>query len=316
VRCGHSSVASANMDTRFREYIGTEQQQCRCTQRWTPKTRSRWDYLPPHPASRAAISAAPVITDRSPPSSSSAAVCASLSLLVPSQMASLLGATAQPDASTISIIGNSVFINPSPGLHFSAFAIFFRHPKSEVGMTAKYKSVHPDTLRKLIRYDADTGKLYWLARHMDMFKSRRSMNIWNSRYAEKEAFTANSYGYRQGTLLGFHVLAHHVVWALNTGAWADLEIDHIDGDRSNNSIDNLREVTRHENTKNLKLFKTNKTGCAGVRKKHDMVKWTAEIHHNGKNHYLGSFNTFEDAVTARRKAERDFGFHENHNTSR
>jgi len=90
------------------------------------------------------------------------------------------------------------------------------------------------------------------------------------------------------------------------GRWPTVEIDHIDGDRGNNHPDNLREATRQVNARNCALGKDNTSGAKGVF--WSCGKWRATILKKS----IGRFDTFDEAVVARKAAERLHGFHPNH----
>jgi hypothetical protein len=109
-------------------------------------------------------------------------------------------------------------------------------------------------------------------------------------------------------------LAHRVVWALVHGAWPQKQIDHIDHDRTNNRVENLRIVGHQENHRNTTLRKNNASGFMGVSWYKAGEKWTAYIMIDRVKKHLGCFDALEDAVAARRAAEARFGFHENHGT--
>lgn len=176
----------------------------------------------------------------------------------------------------------------------------------------------PELLRKLLRYDLATGKMYWLPRTPDMFSNGsrgkdHNCNIWNSRHSGTEAFTSsNPGGYLHGALLGHRVLAHRIAWAIHHGAWPCKQIDHINGVRSDNRIENLRDVTWSENQRNVKRKSTNTSGVTGVSWFKELGKWRADICINGKNYYLGSFSSKRDAVSAREEANEKYGYHVNH----
>lgn len=177
---------------------------------------------------------------------------------------------------------------------------------------AKTSLPSPEILRQLLRYEPDTGKLYWRERPEEMFPTIHHAVTWNKRFSGKEAISApNGNGYLQGRLLGRKVLAHRVAWCLSYGEWPDT-IDHANKDRSDNRLRNLRSVTRAENNKNLSRRKTNKSGVTGVLwYKRDSV-WQARIRIGGKDVHLGYFKCIAEAALARHKAERTHGFHTSH----
>ena len=90
-----------------------------------------------------------------------------------------------------------------------------------------------------------------------------------------------------------------------------MQIDHLDHDRSNNRIENLRLVTHKENGRNISKKKNNTSGITGVRWNKARQKWVAQISINKKGIYLGLYNNLLDAVAARKRAEKFYGFYEN-----
>jgi len=90
------------------------------------------------------------------------------------------------------------------------------------------------------------------------------------------------------------------------------DMDHINGDRRDNRLSNLRVVTNSENRKNSKLQVNNTSGVPGVAWDKGRGKWAAYIKVNSKRVALGRFSCFWRAVIARRNAEVYFGFHINH----
>lgn len=126
-----------------------------------------------------------------------------------------------------------------------------------------------------------------------------------------EAGSINGWGYRQMRVDGRDYRAHHIIWLMVKG-YLPSELDHINGDRTDNRIENLREVDRQENLRNQKLRKSNSSGVMGVGWDKTHGKWTARIRHDGKNRTLGSFKTYEEAVEARKAAEVIHGYHVNH----
>lgn len=176
----------------------------------------------------------------------------------------------------------------------------------------------PDFLGNVLVCDAQEGMLFWKKRSPDMFLSgRRSQShqcaIFNSKSAGKEAFTAtDTHGYKFGAIFGKNYRAHRVIWAMTFGAWPDGQIDHINGNRSDNRIENLRVVSNAENQRNSKIRSTNTSGAAGVSWNKRCAKWQARITVNHKRIHLGYFGNKDDAIAARKSAEIKYGFHPNH----
>ena len=111
------------------------------------------------------------------------------------------------------------------------------------------------------------------------------------------AGTKDSYGYFQFAVDGKLYLAHRVAWLMVHGEWPECEIDHINHDRSDNRIENLRLATRRANMHNLKSARSDsKTGLPGISKKPQ--GYVARIQNAGKRVYLGCFSAIEDAQAA------------------
>ena len=156
-----------------------------------------------------------------------------------------------------------------------------------------------ELLNELFTYDSETGVLTW------------KKEVSRKRVAGKEAGTVHGEGYRTVGIDYRRYFVHRIIWKLVTGDDPD-EIDHIDGNRSNNKINNLRSVCRKENKKNVKKPSNNTSGTIGVCFDATNAKWFAYIKVNQRFINLGLFNLFEEAVTARRAAELKYNFHQNH----
>lgn len=180
----------------------------------------------------------------------------------------------------------------------------------------KETEITPATLHELLRYEPESGLLYWKPRPVTMFSAERYSKIWNTKNAGKEAFTALSCGYKHGAIFGRLYPAHRIIWAMHFGEWPSANIDHIDHDRQNNKVNNLRIVTKHENSKNQSLRSTNTSGVNGVSWFARDGTWQVQITINGKNTGLGRFANLEDAIAARANADRLHGFHANHGASK
>ena len=127
----------------------------------------------------------------------------------------------------------------------------------------------PETLRQLLRYDPETGKLFWRERGPEWFPNathsrEHNQGKWNSRLSGKEALSGRTKGYATGMLLNGNYAAHRVIWAIVYGVWPEAEIDHINGVKHDNRIVNLREASRGENSRNIGLRSNNSSGYKGV----------------------------------------------------
>ena len=181
-------------------------------------------------------------------------------------------------------------------------------------MSPKKESVlDAEQARKLLRYEPETGKLFWLPRNRDPFSSDAKMRSWNTRYAGREALSAiNSKGYREGRVLGCNFVAHRVIWLMQTGKWPKADIDHINGVRHDNRLENLRAASRSENMRNAKRRSNNTSGVNGVYWNRWASKWEACIRINGRQKHLGYFSTVEAAASARIIANAQNGFSDRH----
>jgi hypothetical protein len=172
--------------------------------------------------------------------------------------------------------------------------------------------IAPQLLHELIICIPETGELFWKYRDAHHFCETHVWKTWNIRYAHKPALNCiNGTGYKAGTIKGVRIAAHRVIWAMTFGAWPPQDIDHINGDRSDNRISNLRSVSRLENGRN-KAAQESRSNAAGVMWVERNKKWRARITVNGKRLDLGLHSTIDEAVAARKKAERQYGFHPNH----
>lgn len=174
-----------------------------------------------------------------------------------------------------------------------------------------------ETLRKLLRYDPEAGKLYWRERPIEMFEDYKfskshAFKNWNSRYLGKEALTGVVRKHRRGSVAGVEVYAHRVAWAMHHGEWPSGEIDHINGDGLDNRIENLRCVTRQENMKNTCVRSNSTSRITGVSWCKRKRKWRAYISWQGRQVFLGYHSDIERAKAARKLADKKYGFHENH----
>ncbi|WP_370194373.1 MULTISPECIES: HNH endonuclease [Aurantimonas] len=174
-----------------------------------------------------------------------------------------------------------------------------------------------DVLNKLLRYEPETGLLFWREREPAVFEaSKRSREmkciLWNAKHAGKEALIfENKAGYRCGAILKRRYLAHRVIWMMMHGE-APEYIDHANGIRNDNRLLNLRDATRLDNSRNAKKRRDNKSGVTGVF--FERGKWRAYIRVETVSIFLGYFTDYDEAVLVRRAAEKQHGFDPRHGT--
>lgn len=155
-----------------------------------------------------------------------------------------------------------------------------------------------DRLREVLNYDRATGVFRW------------RISVAQSVKAGDEAGTLSDRGYVRIQIDGVIYRAHRLAWLHVYGVWPSSRIDHRDGIGSHNWIDNLREATQAQNSKNRKVNKNNSTGHKGVTIL-PSGRCRSLIRCDGKNVHIGYFDTPEEASKAyQMKAKELFGdFH-------
>jgi hypothetical protein len=126
----------------------------------------------------------------------------------------------------------------------------------------------------------------------------------------------DSVGYGNCTVDGQSCKAHRVIWLWFYGDIPQEEIDHIDGNKLNNRIENLRAVSKQENLKNKKKYTSNKSGICGVHWCNTWKKWLSIISLGRKKMVLCQTRDFFEACCARKSAELQLDFHPNHGLER
>ncbi len=119
-------------------------------------------------------------------------------------------------------------------------------------------------------------------------------------------------GYIQIRIKNKLYYAHRLAFLHVLGVFPKQQIDHINGNRSDNSWINLREVSSTLNQQNAPLSKNNTSTVVGVLWDKRRKSWLAKIGVNSKELYLGAFKEFDLAVIARKNAEQHYGYHPNH----
>lgn len=145
-------------------------------------------------------------------------------------------------------------------------------------------------LKELLDYNSETGTFKWL---IDVRRSR----------AGDVAGHLHSKGYIAIKIGRRDYYAHRLAWMYCYGQFPNGNIDHINRNRSDNRICNLRIANHVQNGQNLKTYRNNTSGVIGVNWNKRTSKWKSEIDINGKRFYLGLFNTIEEASEARAVAK-------------
>lgn len=163
----------------------------------------------------------------------------------------------------------------------------------------KLRSLTFNRAHELLHYNAETGVITWRVSRSKAKAGNKAGVKWVTQNKQYIVVTVDSEQY----------FAHRIAWLLHTGDWPEYTIDHIDGCGLNNRIKNLRSVPQAENNKNKRPSKSDGKQW-GVR--WNQGRWQAQIKVAGVVKYLGGFHRKEDAIAARKLAERKYGFHVNH----
>lgn len=161
-------------------------------------------------------------------------------------------------------------------------------------------SLTQQRLKEVLDYDPETGIFIW--------KGNTSVRD----IVGSVAGAPNKAGYWRIGIDAHRYRAHRLAFLWVEGYFPDADVDHINGDRSDNRWQNLRPASRATNMRNARRYRNNKSGFTGIAWQEKTQKWRAEIKANGKQRYLGVYDKFWQALATRKIAERRHGFHINH----
>lgn len=114
--------------------------------------------------------------------------------------------------------------------------------------------------------------------------------IYKEGHLYRRAGSTDKGGYTRVKINGKTYLEHRLVWLLHKGVWPTGQLDHINGDRSDNRIENLREASNGQNRANSKVNKNNlSTGIEGIYLQGNRYKVVC----GGK--YCGLYTDLEEA---------------------
>ena len=157
---------------------------------------------------------------------------------------------------------------------------------------APKKTLHLHRLKEIAHYDPETGEF------------RSLVNRGPIKVGQKLGGIA-LHGYLHVQIDGRIYLGHRLAWLYVHGHWPEFSIDHIDGNRLNNTISNLRLAERSINQQNQRRPRSDNTsGYLGVSRA--WGRWGARIKHGNKHKHLGLFDTPELAYQAYLSAKRQF----------
>lgn len=167
------------------------------------------------------------------------------------------------------------------------------------------KVIDPIAMRNLFIYNESSPScLIWRERDASMFESEIIAKIWSAKFKNKNAGNLRPDKAWAISIGPIRYLAHRIVYSIYHNITIDtLSVDHIDGNRSNNKISNLRLASHSENCKNVKSHSDGSSKFLGVSWNKRKGKWHASIYYNGKGKSLGYFNDEIDAHKARVRAE-------------
>jgi len=151
-----------------------------------------------------------------------------------------------------------------------------------------------------VEYNQETGELFKI----------------NSKGVKSIVSDVNFYGYLRLSYKGKRILAHRLICELMGNDLKDMQVDHINGIRSDNRWCNLRIVSHQENQKNLKQNIRNKSGHTGICWDRKNFKWQVQLIINKKNIKVGRYKELSDAIIAKSIAYKFAGYHENHGDSK
>lgn len=152
-----------------------------------------------------------------------------------------------------------------------------------------------DEVNHLVNYNPETGAITWKERDENEFPDLKLRRAWNAKYAGKEAGCVSSSGYMHLRIKGTLYYSHRVAWLISKGVWPSEYIDHINHEKIDNRISNLREASALQSVLNRRRSSSNKSGVKGVSWVEKCSAWQAKITKNRKTIYIEYFNSIEEA---------------------
>jgi hypothetical protein len=149
--------------------------------------------------------------------------------------------------------------------------------------------IDAEIVKELFLYDSESGGL----RHSAIRQGAK-----HGEYAGQ----VDSRGYIKMSIFGRSYRAHRVVWLYHYGEWPASALDHINGNRTDNRIENLRLSTASQNSMNTGVRQNATSGAKGIHWRKDLNKWRATITASGRFIHLGYHDSKDEAAHAYNKA--------------
>jgi hypothetical protein len=144
-------------------------------------------------------------------------------------------------------------------------------------------------IREYIEYDKLTGAMTWIKSNSNRVKVGDKVSH------------IDAHGYIGVSFNGSRYKGHRLAWYLSTGMWPEGDIDHINGDRTDNRLENLRACSRGDNLKNMRVSGKGSSKYKGVCRMSN-GRYSAQITVNNKKKHLGCFVCEDDAALAYNEA--------------
>jgi hypothetical protein len=172
-----------------------------------------------------------------------------------------------------------------------------RHSRKGINAVAvglvRQRGLSAERARDLLSYDPTTGLLTW--RVKPLYRPIKPGDV---------AGHVMKRGYLTVTIAGQAYYGHRLCWLIHHGEWPDRELDHVNGVRTDNRIENLRPATRSQNSQNRgATAKRNKSGLLGVAWDEQAQKWQVKLTLNGKVTWVGRYSDKGQAAEAYREAK-------------
>lgn len=159
------------------------------------------------------------------------------------------------------------------------------------------KEFSVETLRDVLEYFPETGRLFWRYRDRGLFPTYKAFKTWNGKCGGREAFTSTAVnGYKQGRIFSKNYTAHRVAWAIHYGEWPKGQVDHINGVRIDNRLSNLRIADNRRNQMNRESRGSSE--FLGVSFYKSRGVWEANIKISSGHRRIGYFKCEIDAAKA------------------